>query len=57
VWKTSLTVDGLSRQMTPIIFGHGHVLGKGSEIDSDMSGVTSAAELFNYLNVTYYPGN
>lgn len=57
IWKSSFKVDDKPRQISPEIIGHGHVLGKNSEIDSDMSGITTAAELFNYMNITYHPGN
>jgi hypothetical protein len=55
VWKSSFIVDDTPRQMTPEIIGHGQVLGNNSAIDSDMSGVTTAAELFNYMTFSYYP--
>lgn len=57
VWKSSFTVDDTPKALTPEISGHGHVLGKNSVIDSDMSGITTAVELFKYLKVSYQPGN
>ncbi len=55
VWKSSFIADDTPQQTTPEIIGHGQVLGKNSEIDSDMSGVSTAAELFNYMTFSYYP--
>ncbi len=57
VWEASFTVEGSPRQITPEMIGHGHVLGKDSAIDPDMAGMTTAAELFNYINIAYHPGN
>lgn len=57
VWKSSFIADDNPEQVTPEIIGYGHVLGKNSSVDSDMSGITTAAELFNYLNVIYHPDN
>ncbi len=57
VWSSLFHVDSKPKQMIPEMIGHGHVLGKNSTVDSDMSGITTAAELFNYVNITYYPGH
>lgn len=56
VWQATLPVDGNPRQLTPEIIGHGHVLGKNSAIDPDMSKITTAAELFDYMEISYQPG-
>lgn len=56
VWRATFTVDGTPRELTPEIIGHGHVLGKDSAIDPDMSGLTTATELFNYIQISYYLG-
>jgi len=56
VWRTAFPVDDTPRQLTPDIIGHGHVLGKDSAIDPDMSGITTAAGLFNYIEISYQPG-
>ena len=57
VWRSFFHVDNKPNQMTPEMIGHGHVLGKNSAIESDMSGITTAAGLFNYMNIAYHPGN
>ncbi|MFZ2631709.1 MAG: hypothetical protein WA081_08790 [Desulfosalsimonadaceae bacterium] len=57
VWRSLLYIDDGPVQMTPEIVGHGHVLGKNSAIDPDMSKITTAAELFNYINISYHSGN
>jgi hypothetical protein len=57
VWKSSFKVDDKPNQMSPENVGHGHVLGKSSDIDPDMSGVTTAAALFKYINISYHPYN
>ena len=57
VWRSLFHIDDSPAQMTPEIVGHGHVLGKNSAIDSDISNITTAAELFNYINISYHPGN
>ena len=57
VWQVLFTIDDSQKQLTPGIVGHGHVLGKNNAVDSDMSGITTAAELFNYINITYYRDN
>ncbi|RJP90531.1 MAG: hypothetical protein C4518_08805 [Desulfobacteraceae bacterium] len=57
VWRSAFRVDDNPVQMTPEIAGHGHVLGKNSAIDSDMTKITTAAELFNYINIAYHPGS
>lgn len=56
VWESSFLVDEAPKQIIPEIIGHGQVLGSNSAIDSVMSEVTTAAELFNYIKVSYYPG-
>ena len=56
LWQVSFKIDGAPKGVTPEVIGHGHVLGENSNIDPDMSKITTALELFNYIHITYYPG-
>ncbi len=56
VWRAEFAAGTTPRQVSPEIIGHGHVLGKNSEIDPDMSGITTAAGLFDYIGISYQPG-
>ena len=55
VWQAEFVADNTPGQFTPEIAGHGHVLGKDSKIDPDMSHISTAAELFDYIEISYQP--
>ncbi len=56
VWKSSLLLSGSEVQKTPVIIGHGHVLGENDKIDTDLSTITTAKDIFNYLSIAYHGG-
>ena len=56
VWQAEFAADNIPRQLPPEIAGHGHVLGKDSAIDPDMTHITTAAALFDYIGISYQPG-
>ncbi|MFZ5572576.1 MAG: hypothetical protein ACOZF0_19420 [Thermodesulfobacteriota bacterium] len=56
VWKAVFTADDRSREITPEIAGHGHVLGEDHRIDPDLSQITTARELFHYIHLQYAAG-
>ena len=56
VWQAEFVADSTPRQLPPEIAGHGHVLGKDSDIDPDMTHITTAAALFDYIEISYQPG-
>ncbi len=51
-------VDAGSRDLVvkPIIAGHGHVLGEKHGIDGDLSKITTARDIFTYLDFNYSAG-
>ena len=53
VWQATLPADRNPQQLSPEIIGHGHVLGKNSAIDPDMSKITTAADLFDYIEISF----
>lgn len=53
VWRAAFPVDDTPRQLNPDIIGHGHVLGKDRAIDPDISRITTAAGLFDYIKISY----
>ncbi len=55
IWSTTFTVDNEVKEVDPTVIGHGHVLGHDYRIDPDMTNVTTAAELFDYIRVFYFP--
>jgi hypothetical protein len=57
IWRTELELakeDLLD--IAPEIVGHGHVSGIDHHIDPDMSGITTATRIFQYVGVNYYSG-
>ncbi len=56
VWKATFNTDGQYQDITPEIIGHGQVLGKDHVIDTNLSQVTTAAELFHYMSLKYVAG-
>ncbi|MBN1534251.1 MAG: hypothetical protein JXA20_16380 [Spirochaetes bacterium] len=57
VWKGTLQLSGQEAQAIPVMIGHGHVLGENGSIDGDLSSITTAKGLFNYLKVVYRAGS
>lgn len=53
IWKSKFIADDQPHEITPEIIGHGHVSGKNHLVDPDMSNITTAAELFSYITVSY----
>lgn len=56
IWKADLTFNNQKQSVHPEIAGHGHVLGKDHSIKKDLSKITTAKNLFNYVNCKYSPG-
>ena len=53
VWKATLRTSDKNSEVTPKVIGHGHVLGKNSTIDRNISKITTAKDLFYYIKVKY----
>ena len=56
VWKAVVQTGLKPVELKPAIAGHGHVLGANHGIDPDLSKITTAKEIFKYLEITYIPG-
>ncbi|MBU0994357.1 MAG: hypothetical protein KJ737_17840 [Proteobacteria bacterium] len=58
VWKAALNMDPLeSGQVTDAeIVGHGNVWGSNTKLYDDVSHVTSAKKLLNFIKVSYFNG-
>ena len=57
IWMCSLKIDGSKKEIKPEIAGHGHVIGENHSINKDLGNITTAKEMFNYIKVSYFPGN
>lgn len=56
IWRAELDLSQGEQTVTPEIVGHGHVLGADHAIHNNMDSLTSAKELFDDIEVTYFPG-
>jgi len=56
VWKGTINTGGGNSETVPVIIGHGSVLGTDSVIDSDLSRITSAKNIFSYIKYSYFTG-
>ena len=57
VWHASFAVDDQPQEVTPEIIGHGNVLGSDNVLEPDLSNITTARDLFEYISVKYSPGS
>jgi hypothetical protein len=58
VWLAKLDISaGDQLDVGPEIVGHGHVSGADHLIDPDMSRLTTATRIFQYIGINYYSGN
>lgn len=56
VWKARFLPGNDRKEISPVIAGHGHVLGTDHDIHPDISGVSTAKGIFHYIKVIYDPG-
>lgn len=56
IWKGYIWAGSKNSSVKPEIHGHGHVLGKDHKIYKDMSGITTAKNLFHYIKIIYDNG-
>ncbi|MCP4137315.1 MAG: hypothetical protein GY754_40480 [bacterium] len=56
VWKSTIETGDKAAKIEPALIGHGHVLGKDHTINPDMSNITTAKTIFDYISVSYSPG-
>jgi hypothetical protein len=56
IWASEIELKDKISETTPVIIGHGHVLGSDHKLDMDLSKVTTAKEIFNYIKFSYNPG-
>jgi hypothetical protein len=56
VWMAPIMCGGPDKEYSPRLIGHGHVSGKGHEIERDLSKVTTAKGLFQYIKYEYKTG-
>lgn len=57
IWKTVVNLTDTDAGYTPIIIGHGNVNGADSQVHEDLTNVTTARNLFNYIKVHYSSGS
>jgi len=57
IWMTSLNMEKTSVSAKPEIIGHGHIMGKSHKIQKDLSQITTAKNLFNYIKIIYSKGS
>ncbi len=55
LYQARCQIDKESKDIVPDIIGHGNVLGTDNNIDPDMSHITTARGLFNYVKIHYKP--
>ncbi|NNG00933.1 MAG: hypothetical protein HKM93_16210 [Desulfobacteraceae bacterium] len=52
VWKSTITPGTDDMEVvSPRIIGHGHVLGKNSDMDPDLSAITTATQTFSKISI------
>lgn len=57
VWKASVETGRKPLEdVKLLIIGHGHVLGANHAIDTDMTKITTAKDIFIHMDVSYQPG-
>lgn len=56
VWKARIDTSKGQSSVTPVLAGHGEVLGRDHRINEDLAGITTARGLFHYIKVVFEPG-
>ena len=56
IWMSSVKLSE-NNSLLPEAIGHGHVIGKNSEINKDLSNITTAKKIFHKIEVIYNSGN
>ncbi len=57
VWLGVVDAGNRDLSLKPSIAGHGHVLGERHDIDRDLSKITTAKDIFTYLDFNYIAGS
>ena len=55
VWRARIDTSKGQGSVTPVLAGHGEVLGRDHRINEDLAGITTARGLFHYIKVVYEP--
>jgi hypothetical protein len=56
VWLASIETGKKNSEAVPDLAGRGHVLGEHGEIEKDMSGITTAKQIFLHMDLKYSAG-
>lgn len=57
IWLATIEAGVKRIEKSPVIAGHGHMRGDNADIDTDMSKITTAREIFQYVGIVYEPGS